>query len=431
MTAAPFVYPGLDEARWARAGTDRESGALRAARRTAWIRYASLPLPTAQDEEGRRTDPSRFAFDTVCPVEPRPWVATPVREHPLDSAFDVVLSIEEDGLHLDDRTGVVRAGLVKVGPLDDPAPVGEDADKLDCAHHAFWNAGLSIRVAARAALAGGVLVRGRADRTGALWIPRIAIEAEADSRLLFAQLWESDDAAASMVLGSTKVTASDGALVRGVLLQAMGRRNRFLFSETITAERGASVDWSTLQWGASAARIRLSAAAIGSGASLQLRGLCLADGHQHIDQKTLQDHRAPDTSSNLLFKCIVRNTARSVFQGVIRAHPGAVRIDAFQKNSNLVMDSGARADSLPGLRIDTDDLKCTHGATLGNPDPDVLFYLRSRGLSLPDARALLVEGFAEDVLAALPAPALCEIARRLTGVRATGRDLDFPSRKVS
>jgi Fe-S cluster assembly protein SufD len=409
--------PGLDAALAARFREADGSEASRDARRAAWTRFASLPVPTARDEAWNRTDPALLDFDSVRPVDPLAWSAGPIALHPLDASFAVVLSLGEDGLRVNDRAGAIRDGLVQITPLVTPTPVGEEADSLACALGAFWNAGLSIRVPAGSDVDGGVLVRGRVDRSGTLWLPRIEIEVGANSRLLFAHAWESGSASSSMLLGSVRVAAQEGARVRGVFLQRTGRRTRVHFSEHLFAARDASIDWSSLQMGAAAARLTLDAGALGPGADLRLRGLCLADGHRQIEQVTRQDHQAKDTTSHLLFKSIVRDAARSVFRGVIRARPGAVRIDAFQKNDHLLLDPGARAESLPGLRIDSDDLKCTHGATMGHPDPAALFYLRSRGLTLPEARALLVEGFAGEILSCLPATALGAPIRRRLGFR--------------
>ncbi|MDZ4198297.1 MAG: SufD family Fe-S cluster assembly protein, partial [Kiritimatiellia bacterium] len=279
------------------------------------------------------------------------------------------------------------------------------------AHLAFWNAGVRIIASPGCRLERGILIRGRADMQGSLWIARVGIEAGAGSRLGIAQVWESGAAVDSMVLAATRVRAEADAIVRGVSLQALGPLGRAVWTESLSVAERAEADWISLPLGGGFALNRIAAVAEGPGSNLRLRGLCTSSGDRHVDQKTLQDHRAPDTTSHLLFKSIVRDRARSVFRGVIRARPGALRIDAYQKNNNLVLDDGARADSLPGLLIDADDLKCTHGSTIGSLDTEALFYLRSRGLTEAAARALLIEGFTEDILGPIPWPTLREQAR--------------------
>jgi Fe-S cluster assembly protein SufD len=407
--------PNFDEAAWA-LFRDAGPATARAARRTAWDRYAAQTTPNPRAEAWVRSDPALLDFASLRPAPPAPWLDGPPARHALDAAFDVVIAWEPDGLRLLDRSGVVRDGRVSVGPLESPEPEAEDADKLEAAAGAFWNAGISLRVARGAELPHGLLVRGRPGNAGSTRIPRIEISAGAGSRFVFAHVWEKG-AASSMLIGSLRLRAEEGARVRGVFFQDAGPKVRVHFTERLTAARDAAVEWTSLQRGGAAARLNLIGSAAGPGAELRLRGLCLADGRRQIEQVTRQDHPARDATSHLLFKSVVRDEARSVFRGVIRAHPGAVRIDAFQKNDHLVLDPSARAESLPGLLIDADDLKCTHGATVGHPDPDALFYLRSRGLPLAEARALLVEGFSGEILAGLPSPALGRAAGLRFGFR--------------
>lgn len=407
--------PNFDGAAWA---FFRNSGApdARTARRAAWDRYAALPAPNPRAEAWIRSDPALLDFSSVRPADPGSWLDGTPAPHAFDSAFDVVIACEPDGLRILDRSGAVRDGRVSAGPLENPEPEAEDADKVEALAGAFWNAGIAIRIARGAELPNGVLVRGRPGEAGAIRIPRIEIIAGPGSRFVFAHAWEKGSAG-SMLIGSLRLRAEENARVRGMFLQDTGRKVRIHFTERLTAARDAAVEWTSLQLGGASARLTLAGSAGGPGAELRLRGLCLADGRRQIEQVTRQDHPARDASSHLLFKSVVRDEARSVFRGVIRARPGAVRINAFQKNDNLVLDPGARAESLPGLLIDADDLKCTHGATVGHPDPDALFYLRSRGLPLAEARALLVEGFSGEILAALPSPALGRAAGRRFGFR--------------
>ncbi|MGC8834380.1 MAG: SufD family Fe-S cluster assembly protein, partial [Armatimonadota bacterium] len=112
----------------------------------------------------------------------------------------------------------------------------------------------------------------------------------------------------------------------------------------------------------------------------------------------VQDHVAPHTTSNLLYRAALRDEARSVYAGLIHVRPEAVRADAYQANRNLLLSKEARADSLPKLEIETDDVRCTHGATVGPVDEEQAFYLMSRGLSKAEAERMIVEGFFEDVI---------------------------------
>jgi Fe-S cluster assembly protein SufD len=154
--------------------------------------------------------------------------------------------------------------------------------------------------------------------------------------------------------------------------------------------------------GASVSRVDLNARLLGPGANSDMLGLYFGDADQHFDFNTSQDHIAPNTSSDLLYKGALDGASRSVFRGIIRVHPGAQQTDAYQTNRNLLLSGKARADSLPNLEIEADDVKCSHGATVGELDAEAKFYLMSRGLDRITAERLVVLGFLGEVLAKLP-----------------------------
>ena len=133
-----------------------------------------------------------------------------------------------------------------------------------------------------------------------------------------------------------------------------------------------------------------------------MSGFSFIEDSQHLDYDTQQNHLAPHTTSDLLFKCALEDKSRSVWQGMIYVAPGAQKTDGYQANRNLLLSRKARADSIPGLEILADDVRCTHGATAGKVDPDQLFYLRSRGLPQKDAERLIVEGFFTPIMERIP-----------------------------
>ena len=141
---------------------------------------------------------------------------------------------------------------------------------------------------------------------------------------------------------------------------------------------------------------------VGPGATGRMSGFYFTDGHQHLDHDTQQNHKAPHTTSDLLFKGALKGNSRSVWQGMIYVAPEAQQTDGYQANRNLILSSNARADSIPGLEILADDVRCTHGATVGKIDPDLVFYLRSRGIPMDDAERLVVEGFFEPIMDRIP-----------------------------
>ena len=142
------------------------------------------------------------------------------------------------------------------------------------------------------------------------------------------------------------------------------------------------------------------------GCKCTLNGLYIADGKQHIDHHTRIDHLAPDGTSREYYRGVLDDESHGVFNGKVIVHPGAVRTDAHQSNHNLLLSRKAEVDTKPQLEIFADDVKCTHGATVGQLDDDSMFYLRSRGIDAELARAVLVYGFANDIMSRVEVPAL-------------------------
>jgi Fe-S cluster assembly protein SufD len=140
----------------------------------------------------------------------------------------------------------------------------------------------------------------------------------------------------------------------------------------------------------------------GAGSTGKMSGFYFTDGEQHLDHDTQQNHNAPHTTSDLLFKGALKEKSRSVWQGMIYVAPGAQKTDGYQANRNLVLSKSARADSIPGLEILADDVRCTHGATVGQMEEEHIFYLMSRGLPRREAEKLVVDGFFDPILQRIP-----------------------------
>src|SRR5690606_22442054 len=179
------------------------------------------------------------------------------------------------------------------------------------------------------------------------------------------------------------------------------------------ADRDSKMDTCNGARGATVSRVDLNARLLGPGANSDMLGLYFGDQNQHFDFNTSQDHIAPNTGSDLLYKGALDGASRGVFRGIIRVHPGAQRTDAYQTNRNLLLSSEARADSLPNLEIEADDVKCSHGATVGELDADARFYLMSRGLDRISAERLVVLGFLGEVLGRLPLGGVSEKVTRV------------------
>jgi Fe-S cluster assembly protein SufD len=199
-----------------------------------------------------------------------------------------------------------------------------------------------------------------------------------------------------------EIHVGEGANLRFVELQSWGEHVWNFSHERARVSRDGNLDWI---FGAIGSRLTKNFSDLdlaGEGSSGRMSGFYFTDGIQHLDHDTQQNHLAPHTTSDLLFKGALKDHSRSVWQGMIYVAPGAQKTDGYQANRNLTLSPHARADSIPGLEILADDVRCTHGATVGKIDPDQLFYLRSRGIPYAEAERLIVEGFFDPIMQRIP-----------------------------
>ncbi len=208
--------------------------------------------------------------------------------------------------------------------------------------------------------------------------------------------------------GTLEVFVGTGATLNFVELQSWNRSTWNIIHEKVKVEQDANLSWIFGSLGSKVTKSFSSIDLAGAGASAKVSGFYFADDSQHLDMDTEQNHLAPNTTSDLLYKGAVTGNSRSVWQGNIYVAPGANGTDGYQANKNLILSRAARADSIPGLEILADDVKCTHGATVGKIDPDQIFYLRSRGLTERDARHLIVQGFFETIMERIPFQAVSD-----------------------
>jgi Fe-S cluster assembly protein SufD len=192
------------------------------------------------------------------------------------------------------------------------------------------------------------------------------------------------------------------ASLRFVELQSWGEHVWNFTHERARVERDGHIDW---VFGAIGGRLTKNFAEldlVGTGAVGRMSGFYFTDGVQHLDYDSQQNHLAPHTTSDLLFKGALIDSSRVVWQGMIYVAPGALKTDGYQANRNLVLSKNARADSIPGLEILADDVRCTHGATVGKIDPNEVFYLQTRGIPKVEAEKLIVEGFFDPIMQRIP-----------------------------
>jgi Fe-S cluster assembly protein SufD len=204
--------------------------------------------------------------------------------------------------------------------------------------------------------------------------------------------------AQSLHAGIVEIHVGPAASLRFVELQSLGSNVWNFSHERANVGQDANLDWIFGALGSRVTKNFSELDLIGRGATGRMSGFYFTDGEQHLDHDTQQNHLAPNTTSDLLFKGALKDQSRSVWQGMIYVAPGAQKTDGYQANRNLVLSPKARADSIPGLEILADDVRCTHGATVGKIDAEQVFYLLSRGIPYSEAEKLIVEGFFDPIM---------------------------------
>ena len=420
ISAQPVdCLPGFDEALFEEIRRAGEPPVLAAKREAAFRDYLGIASPTQRDEEWRRTDPALFPLGQVRRLPTLPRV-DPLPEQAGDEAFDTVVAVRADGFAVMHRNDAAERLGITVLPLAEAAEqqpdkveaylqgqaLPEQSGKYEAFNQAFWNFGLFVHIPADVEWERGLLIRYDMDQPDALLIPRLVVVAGARSRAVVTECMRSADRIRFVAVPERELYVDEGAHFKLVSLQEWGDRSHQITNDWGRVQRDANLNWITLNFGSARSKMKFGSDVAGPGSAADMDGIFFASGKQHMDQRTLQIHSSPDTYSRLLYKGAVKDTGRSVYQGLIIARPGAIRVDAYQTNNNLVLNEGARADSIPGLLIDADDLKCSHGSTTGNLDPEQLFYLQSRGLSQAEARRALILGFFSEVVDRIPQPHL-------------------------
>jgi Fe-S cluster assembly protein SufD len=398
------------------------SGFINAYRKRAWELYKSLPLPSTKDEPWRRTDirslkaetftlptsgngkgPSKIEYPPapeellqplvgeehggqvlLLPDQVRAYLspqlaekgiiftdlATAEREHPelLEKILGQVVKPEEG------KFSAMAASLSSSGVF---LYVPKGVQVEEPLHSVLWGPGANL------AYFSHILIRVE-DGASVTFVHEASSPTEAHGQTLHA--------------GIVEIQVGDNAHLNFVELQSWGEHVWNFSHERAQVGRDSTLDWIFGALGSHLTKNFSELDLVGQGATGRMSGFYFTDGVQHLDHDTQQNHHAPHTTSDLLFKGALKDRSRSVWQGMIYVAPGAQKTDGYQANRNLVLSRKARADSIPGLEIMADDVRCTHGATVGKIDPDQVYYLRSRGIPYEDAERLIVEGFFDPIM---------------------------------
>src|SRR5216110_2531877 len=222
-----------------------------------------------------------------------------------------------------------------------------------------------------------------------------------------------DQRAAGFACGVNDLIAGPGAKVTYVCTQTWGENVIALQMNSTVVDHDASAMSLNLHVGSRYSRFESLSRLVGEGGRSDLLAVAVAKHQQEFDARTLQDHISPRTASDLLYKNALDDRARTIFGGLIRVEPDAHFTDAYQKVRNLLLSDDSEANSMPGLEILADNVRCTHGATSGQIDADELFYMRTRGIPVPVAQRLIVTGFLNEVIQRLDCAAIADHLNRL------------------
>jgi Fe-S cluster assembly protein SufD len=409
------------------------------ARLSAWERYEQLPMPGKFDEAWKYTDLSQVDLSSFPPLvvngSPKRHVD---RTPPHDVNIEGGSLIQDDavavrewvdrqwtsrgviftdfGTAVREYPGIIRDRFGRV--------VLPDEGKLTSLHGALWQGGMFLYAPPGVEVELPMRSIFHVTNRGVGVFPHTLVIADRGSRVTCIDELTSETPPTEEMLSNSAVElfVGEDAHLHYVHVQRWGKGVLHFSTQRACVERGGELTFVSVALGGKLTKSSVETVLRGRGARSNLLGILFGDETQHFDYTTLQDHVVGDTTSDLLFKTALTDAAQSAFSGLIRVRKAAQKSDAYQRNQNLLLSDGARADSLPKLEIEANDVRCTHGATVGSIDEEQRFYLMTRGLTANEAGLMIVEGFFEPVLQRVPVPDLRDWLRATVRGKAEGKD---------
>ncbi len=400
---------------------------LRDYRSEAWKAYQELPLPSIKDEAWKRTSLAGLDFRTIYlpnGKQSREWPVTlahaVLSEELLSKKSTAVLSshgVEVSRSPQLEKDGVIFSSLADAAE-NHPALVEKILGKIvspwdgkfAALTGAFADNGIFIYVpkgvTVQEPLFGIAFAPG--EETAHFFQTIIYLEEGSSLTYLQETLSPFDQSKHSLAGENLEIFVGQNARLKITELQNYGNQVWSFGHKKALVERDGYLEWEIGAVGSALTKHFVSVDLIGQGAEGRVYGMFFADQEQHLSYNTLQRHLAPRTTSDLLFKGALTGQSHTVWRGMIYVAPGARHIDGYQANRNLVLNPGARSDSIPGLEILNNDVRCTHGSTVGKIDQEQLFYLLSRGISRNEAEQLIIQGFFNDIISRFSLPEVGE-----------------------
>ena len=397
-----------------------EPAFLRQLRERAFEEYVALPFPSPETEEWRYTDLQDLDLSPFAPHTPAPEAPTldDVPQEVLTAAGDVGeragLAIQVNSslvtAHLD---GAAAKGGVVFTSVDRAAGehpelvesrlhslVATDRSKFTALHAAFRTGGTLVYVPKGVKVEAPLQTLTYVDRGGVAVFPHTMIVLDEGAELTFIDRYVSpNDAHDVLSVGATEIFAGPGSRLSYVALQEWGDGVTHLSVQRALLDRDAEIRSLGVAFGGRLARAEVESVLEGDGSSSEMLGLYFADGSQHIDHRSIQEHIGSQTASDLLYKGALKGASRAIYTGTVVIQKGAHLCNAYQTNRNVLLSETAKAHSVPNLEIlSNDPVRCGHAASVGPVDEDQLFYLQSRGIPREEAERLIVFGFFAEVL---------------------------------
>jgi Fe-S cluster assembly protein SufD len=404
---------------------------FREQQREAWKQFQSLPSPTRKDQPWRFSnvdllDLSPFEFSPTLSDDDRTNVLKYSRgldEFAGSMIFAGDQLVERNVVSEDlKKRGVIfqpleqamieHADLFRKHFMSQPAVLG--SAKFAALHQALVSNGTLLFVPRGVEIEQPIEIFHWLRGDNVSVFPHLLLITDELAKVTVVEHFRScDRRAAGFACGVNDLFAGPGAKVTYVCAQDWGHNVVALQMNTTSVDHDGSAMSLNLNLGSKYSRFESLSRLTGEGGRSDLLAVSVANGSQEFDARTLQDHASPHTTSDLLYKNALDDRARCTFGGLIRVEPHAHCTDAYQKVRNLLLSDDAEANSMPGLEILADNVRCTHGATSGQIDEDEMFYLRSRGIPIPVAQRLLVTGFLNEVIQRLDQPAIAAHLHRL------------------
>lgn len=403
---------------------------LKAIRVGALEKFLKAPSPTLREDSWRKTRVDKLnlaEIKTTSPINEKPSKESKLDSQILDRFQEragAIYSTTGNSWLVDLDEDLKKAGVIfeplseaikNHGDLLKSVLEGEqskDPDKFELMQDALFNCGALLYIPQDLVVEKPFLVVNRIDQseTGASLFPKIIIKAESHSQISLINAFVSEcqdegvdkSGSLSLLNANTSILTGTGARVSYIEIQSLSV-NCFLTGKVIgRVERDGSLSSLTVGMGGYQLKSEIVTSLVGQGAHGSMLGVVFGDNKEHLSYNTIQDHDAPNTTSDINFRVALKDEAVSAYQGNIKVAKEAQKTNAFQSNKNLLLGKQAKADSIPKLEILANDVKCSHGATVGPVDEDQVFFLMARGLDKKTAEELIVAGFFDTVLESLP-----------------------------